>query len=272
MRKSCGLCVAALAMAVPFGAVDAAVVPEVLLEEGFDGDPGPLPDGWSFFAGGGGDLSNDDSTGFVDAFSPGAFTDSSPFPPTSAVSGQNAGAGLFSVDATGLGIPQGTADGIAFAFFFAGINRSGITPSVNDPSELTFDNVRLTARVSGRGMTEGGGQGRLEVRTRAADIGADDDATRGFNFTLTEEDQIIDVGGLLSDAMKGGDPFDPDVDLSKPIVVQVQFTNERNSWGLDAGNSIFVHDVKLEVIPEPASIALAGLGSLALLGRRRRLA
>jgi hypothetical protein len=47
-------------------------------------------------------------------------------------------------------------------------------------------------------------------------------------------------------------------------------TGINQGWGFDAGNEYWVDNVMLEVVPEPATMALLGLGGLAVLRRRRK--
>lgn len=91
----------------------------------------------------------------------------------------------------------------------------------------------------------------------------------------------IDGGGTSSSAILGGAPLFPlsdayttynftttaGADVSAGVTLQFVAATGAN---IGSTSTLFIDNVSVSIVPEPTTAALAGLGGLAMLGRRRR--
>lgn len=73
----------------------------------------------------------------------------------------------------------------------------------------------------------------------------------------------LDSGAIGADSGVTTPTFDPTVSL------QWRFAFGAGEFGFDGGNSLHIDNIRLEVVPEPASMALLGVGGLMMMLRRR---
>ena len=130
----------------------------------------------------------------------------------------------------------------------------------SDPSQ-----VSLTADVAALGLNNPNtGDITLTFRQRTA---ADPSViTFATDFKLfTAGDDFMSIGGLLSEGLNTSGTFMAD----SPITEFATFFSN-GSFGQGAVTTLYLDNVELTVIPEPASAAAVGLGGLLLATRRRR--
>ena len=161
--------------------------------------------------------------------------------------------GAGATDPTGAGLFNNTAASVGLRF------NSG----TSNTGALTATQV----------ITEGAAGGATGLESLAgADLPAVADVEDGFTFTITlTSANTVDAftTGLTTDInLTGGvlaDPAFADF-IADGVGVTLSFQGGGAGFTID---SVEV-DVKANVIPEPASLALIGLGALAMVGRRRR--
>ena len=147
-----------------------------------------------------------------------------------------------------------------------GTHAPGVSPGID-----TVDNYNLgasaTLEIEIDGTTVGTQYDQVDV-TGTVDLAGTLDVVLGYApevgdaFMIIDNDAVDAVSGTFSGLAEGG-TFSETYD-STDYEFKVYYA-ANNVGGLGDGN-----DVVLEVIPEPATLAVTGLGALALLARRRR--
>ena len=116
------------------------------------------------------------------------------------------------------------------------------------------------------------GDSGVQYDFELTDVFIQDNAEGDVLFGL--EYYAADDATKLGETLQVLDLDNPDFDVTGTAVAGTAFVRPiisfSNSVGTpDGDENIFVFDASLTVVPEPASLALIGIGSLLMLGRRR---
>lgn len=159
----------------------------------------------------------------------------------------------YTFDLTGL-------SGFTFNNPFYQINNTtgflGATSTDVNDYEVSFD-------IRAEGMTGSSVGATFDLRLGDANF------TSSVTYTGTYAKTTLNLGDIASDTNFDLTDFTASSGSQRQFKFTVFGSGDAGKFGYDSGNALYLDNFQINEIPEPASMALIGLGSLCLLGRRR---